>query len=76
MTSITALDILFDDFALLEQRIGRQQLIATSVNANCDCDSSPARSTDGDRMDYVFPTSDSDSINYLSTLRHGFRDPY
>lgn len=75
MNSISAQDILFDDFALLEQHIGRQQLIATSVNANCDCASSPSLNADTDRRGYVSPTSNCDHIGYPSTSRYDDRNP-
>ena len=41
-------DILFDDFALLTQQFGREQLIAASVNTNCDCAGSPSLDADCD----------------------------
>jgi len=37
MTSTSPQNILFDDFTLLEQQLGRQRLMPTSANANCDC---------------------------------------
>ena len=63
MNSFFFQDILFDDFALLEQHIGRQHLIATSVNTNCDCASSPALSTNGN------------GIGSFSTSRYDDRNP-
>ncbi|WP_370700572.1 hypothetical protein [Fibrella musci] len=49
-------DILFDDFSLLEQRLGRQRLTSYSVNTNCDCASEPSSSQsvkDGSDCDYT-----------------------
>lgn len=48
MTSTYASNILFDDFALLTQQFGRERLIVTSVNTNCDCAGSPSLNADGD----------------------------
>ena len=58
-----AQNILFDDFTLLEQHIGRPHLIATSVNANCDCASSPVLN------------SNCDCAGYPSTSRYDDRNP-
>ncbi len=38
MNYSTENEILFDDFALLENVLGAGALKVTSVNANCDCD--------------------------------------
>jgi len=38
MNYATENDLLFDDVALLEKRLGAGALNITSVNANCDCD--------------------------------------
>ena len=75
MKPISTQDILFDDFALLEQHIGRQQLIATSVNANCDCASSPPLYADTDRRGYASLTSDCDLIGHPSTSHYDDRNP-
>lgn len=50
MIYTTENDILFDDFALLENRLGIGALKVTAVNANCDCDgySSPLTNEDYD----------------------------
>ncbi|WP_375444398.1 hypothetical protein [uncultured Fibrella sp.] len=48
MISTNASAILFDDFALLTQQLGRQRLVATSVNTNCDCAGSPSLNADCD----------------------------
>ncbi|WP_147276943.1 hypothetical protein [Runella aurantiaca] len=51
MNYSTENEILFDDFTLLENRLGQGALKVTSVNANCDCANDPARST----YEYVDP---------------------
>jgi hypothetical protein len=38
MISTAENNLLFDDLALLENRLGIGSLKVTSVNANCDCD--------------------------------------
>lgn len=73
MTSISAQNILFDDFALLQKHIGRQELIATSVNTNCDCASSPALNADCDRTSYVSPVRNA--ISYPTTSHDDDRNP-
>lgn len=41
--------ILFDDVALLENRLGAGALKITSINTNCDCTSYSSPSNDEDR---------------------------
>jgi len=70
MNTISAQDILFDDFALLVRHIGRQQLMVTSVNANCDCASSPSLNANCDCVGNVSPVSDCDCISHPLTFRY------
>ncbi|MVM33430.1 hypothetical protein GO755_25560 [Spirosoma sp. HMF4905] len=37
MTAVRKNDILFDDFSILTKLIGPKELIAPSINTNCDC---------------------------------------
>lgn len=74
MTTISTQNILFDDFALLEKHISRQRLTATSVNADCDCASSPVLNTNCDCASSVSPASDCDRIGYFSTSHYDDRD--
>ncbi|WP_157607618.1 hypothetical protein [Runella limosa] len=48
MIYATENDLLFDDIALLENRLGAGALNISSVNTNCDCTS------------YVSPSNDED----------------
>lgn len=58
MNYTTENEILFDDFAMLENRLGAGALNITSVNTNCDCTSYSSTSNDEDR--------DPDSITPLA----------
>ena len=49
MNYATENDLLFDDFALLENRLGSGALKVAAVNANCDCTSYSSISNDEDR---------------------------
>jgi len=49
MNYTTENEVLFDDFAMLENRLGVGALNITSVNTNCDCTSYTSTSTDEDR---------------------------
>lgn len=49
MNYTTENEVLFDDFAMLENRLGAGALNITSVNTNCDCTSYTSTSTDEDR---------------------------
>lgn len=48
MNYATENDLLFDDVALLEKRLGAGALNITAVNANCDCDGYSSTSTNKD----------------------------
>lgn len=48
MNYTTENEILFDDFALLENKLGAGALKVTAVNANCDCDGYYSTSTKED----------------------------
>lgn len=75
MISTIENSLLFDDRLLLESALGKDALKVSSVNANCDCDSSPALSTNRDYVSYVTPASDCDGISNPSPLRYDARDP-
>lgn len=49
MNYATENETLFDDFAVLENRLGAGALNITSVNTNCDCTSYSSPSNDEDR---------------------------
>ena len=49
MNYSTENEILFDDFAMLENRLGAGALKVNAVNANCDCTSYTSTSNDEDR---------------------------
>jgi hypothetical protein len=49
MNYTTENEILFDDFSMLENRLGAGALNITSVNTNCDCTSYSSPSNEEDR---------------------------
>lgn len=58
MTTIDKKDILFDDFSMLQQFFGRQELKASIPNSNCDCAGyAPSDDEDID-TDQIAPTAD------------------
>lgn len=58
MTAIHKTNILFDDFAMLNQLIGKDELLLSPPNTNCDCTSysSTADNQDVD-TDQVTPSA-------------------
>ncbi|WP_375443727.1 hypothetical protein [uncultured Fibrella sp.] len=61
MISTNASAILFDDFALLTQQFGRQQLITALAHSDCDC------------IGYTAPNTNCDCAGSPLTSHHDER---
>lgn len=74
MTATNKNDLLFDDIAMLKQQFNHRQLMASSVNANCDCAGSPLN-TDCDRVSSPSLNANCDCVVSPSISRYDDRNP-
>jgi hypothetical protein len=70
MTASLNTSLLFDDLAFLQQHLGQGQLIASSVNANCDCVVAPIANANCDCIGAPSLNANCDYASSPTSLRY------